>query len=70
MKKPFAALAILLAGCATTQSTWNKPGSSAQDFYQDDGQCKAQAFSVATGNMMQIAIVHNSCMRGKGWYLQ
>lgn len=50
--------------------TWYKAGASSQDFYQDDGQCKAQAFSVTGGNMMQVAIVHNSCMRGKGWYLQ
>jgi hypothetical protein len=64
------ALAVFMAGCATkTVSYWEKPGASPQDFNIDRGQCNAQAFSVASGNLMQIAIVQNSCLQGKGWYI-
>lgn len=70
MKNILLVSVILLAGCAPkTETFWEKSGASQQDFYQDKGQCDAQAFSVASGNLMQIAIVQNGCMRGKGWYL-
>lgn len=61
--------ALALIGCST-QPKWNwaKDGSTQQDFNMDNGQCRAQAFSVASGNMMQIALVHDGCMQGKGWY--
>ena len=38
----------------------------------DAAQCKAQAFSVpnATENMLQVTIVLNSCLQGKGWLQQ
>jgi hypothetical protein len=63
-------LALVLSGCAAQKElVWDKPGSSQQQFYQDLGQCRAQAFSVASGNLYQIAIVQNSCMQGKGWQL-
>ena len=65
MKK--IALAFLLAGCAT-QTYWEKPRSSAQEFEMDKGQCQAQAFGVTGMNAMQVALVYNGCMRGKGWY--
>lgn len=68
MKSISLVLLVLLSGCQTTESVWVKPGASQQDFYMDAGQCRAQAFSVASGNMMQIAIVYNSCMQGRGWY--
>lgn len=59
---------LLLAGCATPKQTyWEKPGASAQDFNQDIGQCRAQAFG-NTMNLMQAAIIQSSCMQGKGWY--
>lgn len=63
-------VALLVAGCATQKETvWMKPGSTQQTFNQDMGQCRAQAFSVASGNLYQIAIVQRSCMEGKGWEL-
>lgn len=60
-------LAVVLAGCASMGTSWYKPGATQDDFYTDEGQCKAQAFSVANGNMYQIAIVLHSCLQGKGW---
>lgn len=63
---------LLLAGCSTQprqELLWYKPNSSAQEFEMDRGQCRAQAFSVASGNLMQIALVQDGCLRGKGWYL-
>ena len=59
-----------LIGCAAkTQTFWEKQGASQQDFYMDQAQCNAQAFGISNGNYMQIAIVQNQCLRGKGWYL-
>lgn len=62
-------LLLLLVGCAA-QRSWYKDGATQQDFYQDQGQCKAQAFGMVGASMMQVAIVFNSCMQGKGWYLR
>jgi hypothetical protein len=62
--------ALLAAGCAATESVWIKPGATQQDFYQDRGQCQAQAFSIPNAPALQIAIVSNSCMQGKGWYTE
>jgi len=65
-------LLFLLFSCATTetQTVWIKSGASQSDFHMDDGQCKAQAFSTPGMNLLQVGIVYNSCMRGKGWYLE
>lgn len=60
-------LAAVLAGCASMGTHWYKPGATEDDFYTDEGQCKAQAFSVPGGNMYQAAIVLHSCLQGKGW---
>ncbi len=60
--------AIILAGCAAP-ATWHKAGASQEDFLMDRGQCNAQAYSVTGAPMMQVAIVFNSCMQGKGWQL-
>lgn len=70
MRRTIALLVLLLAGCATTETFWEKPGASAQDFNSDSAQCRAQAFSVpgAMNNLMQVAIVQNQCMQGRGWY--
>lgn len=66
----FSTIALVLNGCATQpQSVWYKSGSSAQEFEMDRGQCNAQAFSLANGNLYQIAIIQNQCLQGKGWYL-
>lgn len=59
----------VLSGCATKDEwAWNKSGSTQQTFYMEDGQCRAQAFSVAGGALLQVALVYDSCMQGKGWY--
>lgn len=55
-----------LVGCATTEQVW--VGGS--NFDMDQGQCHAQAFSVPGASAMQVALVYNSCMRGKGWHLE
>jgi hypothetical protein len=64
------ALLIMLAGCAPQQQqqmVWYKPGSTPQTFNMDAGACKAQAFSVPGMPLMQVAIVYNQCMYGRGW---
>jgi hypothetical protein len=62
---------MLIAGCATTQRYWEKPGASVQEFNADSGQCNAQAFGVpgAMYNQIQVAVVYNQCMQGRGWYV-
>ena len=63
-------LALILAGCATqNQSAWFRSGANQQDFETDKGYCNAQAFSLANGNIYQIAIIQNQCLQGKGWQL-
>jgi hypothetical protein len=62
-------LLVVLAGCAFRPATWHKAGSTGSDFYADRGQCNAQAYSVTGAPPMQVAIVFNSCMQGKGWQL-
>lgn len=61
---------LLLAGCATTERYWVKPGSTPQEFYADEGQCKAQALGAPGMYTMQVAMVFNACMQGKGWYVE
>ena len=65
-----ALITIGLVGCATTETVWNKSNSSEQEFNMESGQCRASAFGVSNPSMMQIAIVYNSCMQGKGWQLE
>jgi hypothetical protein len=61
---------LLLAACAAqSQRHWYKEGATTQEFYMDQGQCKAQAFGVPGASLLQVAIVLNSCMQGKGWTL-
>jgi hypothetical protein len=70
MRVALLAAVLALAGCATTESVWMKSGATQQDFYMDRGQCQAQAFGVSNAPLMQVAIVFNACMQGKGWYTQ
>lgn len=69
----FAALGACVAalcGCASMmqpQWAWYKEGATEQDFEMDRGQCKAQAFSVPGASMLQVALVIQNCMIGKGW---
>jgi hypothetical protein len=67
MRTVLVTVVLVLAGCATTETVWVRSGASEQDFYQDRGQCQAQAFSVPGAPMMQAAIVFSGCMQGKGW---
>ncbi len=62
-------LNLFLLGCASQPTYWMKQGASPHDFYMDKAQCNAQAFSISNALPMQIAIVQNQCLRGKGWYL-
>lgn len=62
-------VAAVLAGCATQpEFVWMKNGSTEQEFYQDNGQCRAQAFSVPGVSLMQAVLVFEACLQGKGWY--
>lgn len=69
MKLIVIAALIWLAGCATHKNDWywQKDGSTEQDFNQDQGQCHAQAFGVSNAPLMQVVLVYDGCMRGKGW---
>jgi len=70
VKIALVVVAISLSGCAAQQKSWYKDGASQQDFHMDQGQCKSQSFGVSNPSMMQMALIFNSCMQGKGWYLQ
>jgi hypothetical protein len=65
MRLILCAVAAALAGCATTERVWEGGGN----FDMDQGQCQAQAFGTPFASNMQVALVYNSCMRGKGWQL-
>ena len=74
MKKILLASLILLTSVLTacapkTMTFWEKQGATAQDFEMDKAMCNAQAFSIPNAPLMQVAIVQNQCLRGKGWYL-
>lgn len=62
--------AIALSACATHPRQWVRDGASPDDFYRDSGQCKAESFAVPGAPMLQIAMVYNACMQGKGWRLE
>lgn len=63
------ALFVLLTGCAQQQQwAWYKEGSTRQMYDMESGQCSAQAYGSPGMNMMQVAMVYQSCMQGKGWY--
>jgi uncharacterized lipoprotein YmbA len=60
---------VSLAACASKpEMAWYKTGSTEEMFYQEQGQCQAQAFGVPGVSTFQAALVYNSCMKGKGWY--
>ena len=61
------ACAAALSACAQQQWHWERPGATESDFYQDRGQCNAQAFAVPGAGLLQIALVQSSCLQGKGW---
>ena len=63
-------ISLIFTGCATPppQSVWYKAGSSSQEFDMERAQCNAQAFSLPNGNLLQISIIQDQCLRGKGWY--
>jgi hypothetical protein len=66
MRKLLCIALLAMAGCAQTEQVWE--GGSG-NFSMDQGQCQAQAFGVPGASTMQVALVYNSCMRGKGWQL-
>lgn len=77
MKKMIFIAVLAMAGCATEPAkTWNKPGSTQTEFNMDQGNCRAQAFSVGYGATTPLAItqqrviIFESCMYGKGWELR
>lgn len=74
MLRTIVIAALLLAGCESQpkKEVWVRSdgGGSQEILMADDGQCKAQAFSVPNAPMMQIGMVYNACMQGKGWYRQ
>jgi hypothetical protein len=63
------AITAAFGGCAAMGHGWSwyKDGATQQDFEMDQGQCKAQAFSVPNASMLQVGLVIQNCMIGKGW---
>lgn len=57
----------LIAGCAQ-EMVWTKPDYTDQQFYQERGQCQAQALSAPGMPPFQVAAIFNACMAGKGYY--
>lgn len=58
---------LLLSGCA--QTYWARDtDNTEQAFNMDKGMCQAQAFGVPGMYPMQVTMVYNACMQGKGWY--
>ena len=81
----YAALALVLAGCATNMR-WVKPGATSADFDQDKVRCQYEA-QLATANLptgygisgaissgveqgLRQAELLKLCMQTKGWSLQ
>lgn len=64
-----ALVLIAVTGCATKQTSWYRSGANQQDWYQESGQCRAQAMGVYAP-LLQQAILYQSCLQGKGWYQQ
>lgn len=64
----FISALMALSGCVTPQYVWHKDGASQQEFYMDQGFCKAQGIQ-GTGGMINMGtfMIINSCMQGKGW---
>lgn len=73
MKIVLAVAVLALAGCASSSGpnnkVWDKPSAGPNDFGMDQGQCQAQATQIPGGAALQMALVFNACMRGKGWQL-
>lgn len=65
-------LALVLTGCAQTETVAVKPAATQQDFYLDSGDCRGKAYSApgAMDNAGQVARAYNSCMQAKGWSFQ
>lgn len=56
------ALCLSLSGCLSyTRST------ATGSLEIDDAQCRAQAGSIPGAAPLQIIMVRNACMEGKGW---
>jgi uncharacterized lipoprotein YmbA len=64
--------ALVMTGCAggAGERVWVKTGATQADFDQDMGQCTAQAWSVPNAGAVQLLVVQQSCMRGKGWQVR
>ncbi len=60
---------LLLGGCASKQSFWEKPGATVQDFNMDRAECNARALSVPGVTLFGLALIQNQCLQGKGWYI-
>ena len=62
-------VAVALAGCAQTETSWKKTGATEQDLAQDAAGCRSQATAAQgmTADSGRAAIVYESCMEKKGW---
>lgn len=83
MKASLAVLLLLCAGCAQTLY-WAKPGTTLQDFHQDNYTCQREA-NLAAGAPSYLYVpgqiplllpvdqrqqMHQLCMQSRGWSLR
>lgn len=60
--------AVAIAGCATPEYRWEKPGGTADEFHRDRGQCLQAMSSVPLATTNDKMMIYSSCLQGKGWY--
>jgi len=58
-----------MVGCNAGKN-WYKSGSTQQDYFRDQVQCRALAVQGSAGNMFAEFDLFNRCMVGFGWRLQ
>lgn len=68
-KKFFAPLAVCLtlAGCATQEYYFGKPGASTDEFQRDKTTCEDATFTAGNVLSGKYVELRNACMLNKGW---
>jgi hypothetical protein len=61
-------IVLLLAGCATADYVWYKPGATAQALEDDQRECETRAIGWTSRAVRKSALAN--CMREKAWRLR